>query len=417
MNLYVGLDVSLAKLDVCCLTDDEQFSILLERSFRNDHDGATELKEWILQAYQDYHFDRIVIGMESTSAYSFHPGYFFKEDPELSEMNVVVTIEEPSKIKKYREVFSENKNDALDAFYIADYLRIQRFNLSFLKEDQYIALQHLTRSRYQLIKQLTTVKQHFLENLYYKCNTLSMNLKEDGHSTTALSATVISLMTEDYSLDDLANMPLEELGQLIQKLGRGRFKAPEDLAKTIQKAIRSSYRLSKVHAQSIDIVLAVLVREIRSLEKAIKDLDKGIEDIVQILPEYQCLTSIPGIGPVYAAGIIAEIGQIERFDSQAKIAKYAGLSWKENQSGKRSSQNTPMIHRGNRFLRYYLVEAANSVKRYLPEYAQFYHKKFQEVPKHQHKRALVLTARKLVRLVDVLLRNHQLYTPPEGLHR
>ncbi|WP_141749260.1 transposase, partial [Globicatella sp. HMSC072A10] len=116
------------------------------------------------------------------------------------------------KIKKYREVFSENKNDALDAFYIADYLRIQRFNLSFLKEDQYIALQHLTRSRYQLIKQLTTVKQHFLENLYYKCNTLSMNLKEDGHSTTALSATVISLMTEDYSLDDLANMPLEELG-------------------------------------------------------------------------------------------------------------------------------------------------------------------------------------------------------------
>ena len=244
-----------------------------------------------------------------------------------------------------------------------------------------------------------------------------MNLKEDGHSTTALSATVISLMTEDYSLDDLANMPLEGLGQLIQKLGRGRFKAPENLAKTIQKAIRSSYRLSKVHAQSIDIVLAVLVREIRSLEKAIKELDKGIEEIVQTLPEYQCLTSIPGIGPVYAAGIIAEIGQIERFDSQAKIAKYAGLSWKENQSGKRSSQNTPMIHRGNRFLRYYLVEAANSVKRYLPEYAQFYHKKFQEVPKHQHKRALVLTARKLVRLVDVLLRNHQLYTPPEVLHR
>ena len=61
MNLYVGLDVSLAKLDVCCLTDDEQFSVLLERSFRNDHDGATEQKEWILQAYQDYHFDLSLI--------------------------------------------------------------------------------------------------------------------------------------------------------------------------------------------------------------------------------------------------------------------------------------------------------------------------------------------------------------------
>ena len=33
--------------------------------------------------------------------------------------------------------------------------------------------------------------------------------------------------------------------------------------------------------------------------------------------------------------------------------------------------------------------------------------------KHKHKRALVLTARKLVRLVDTLLRNRQLYVPPK----
>ncbi|BFH13767.1 hypothetical protein PMJ10TS2_33950 [Paenibacillus melissococcoides] len=69
------------------------------------------------------------------------------------------------------------------------------------------------------------------------------------------------------------------------------------------------------------------------------------------------------------------------------------------------------IRSGNRFLRYYLVEAANSVKNRDPEFREYYRKKFNEVPKHQHKRALVLTARKLVRLVDVLLRNDQLYTP------
>ena len=44
-----------------------------------------------------------------------------------------------------------------------------------------------------------------------------------------------------------------------------------------------------------------------------------------------------------------------------------------------------------------------------PVYREYYLKKYHEVPKHQHKRALVLTARKLVRMVDVLLRNHQLY--------
>src|SRR5699024_4122421 len=53
----------------------------------------------------------------------------------------------------------------------------------------------------------------------------------------------------------------------------------------------------------------------------------------------------------------------------------------------------------------------NSVRRHVPEYKYYYAKKYQEVPKHQHKRALALTARKLVRLVDALLRNNQIYTP------
>lgn len=66
----------------------------------------------------------------------------------------------------------------------------------------------------------------------------------------------------------------------------------------------------------------------RALEKNIKELDKVIEQLVVIIPEYQCLTSIPGIGKVYAAGLIAGIGQIERFEEQTKLAKYAGLSWK-----------------------------------------------------------------------------------------
>ncbi|NPV81877.1 MAG: IS110 family transposase, partial [Firmicutes bacterium] len=44
-----------------------------------------------------------------------------------------------------------------------------------------------------------------------------------------------------------------------------------------------------------------------------------------------------------------------------------------------------------------------------PEYAAFYKRKYDEVPKHQHKRALVLTARKFVRLVFALLSKDQIY--------
>lgn len=413
MKLFVGIDVSSEKLDVCFLTDDDQLSILSEISVANDIEGASLTRERILEFNENYRFDQIVIGMESTSMYSFHPSMFFHEDKELKKLNTVVTIENPFRIEQFSRIFDEDKTDRNDALRIADFLRIQRFTTSPIKEEKYMALQRLTRTRYQLIKQLTRTKQHFLENLTYKCNTLAREMKDE--STSLFSATEISLMTENFTLDELAELPLEAFSDLIQEKGRGRFKHPEKIAKAIQRAIRSSYRLGTVAQESIDIVLGVLVCEMRALEKNIKELDKAIEQLVIVIPEYQCLTSIPGIGKVYAAGLIAEIGQIERFEDQTKLAKYAGLSWKVKQSGNYQSQNTPLTKQGNRYFRYYLVETANSVKNYLPEYKAFYQSKYKEVPKHQHKRALVLTARKFTRLVDTLLRNHQLYTPPRSV--
>ena len=69
-----------------------------------------------------------------------------------------------------------------------------------------------------------------------------------------------------------------------------------------------------------------------------------------------------------------------------------------------------MTKTGNKYLRYYFIEAANRVKAQIPEYKQFYTRKYEEVSKTPHKRALVLTARKLVRLVFGLLHHNKLYT-------
>ncbi|EES70924.1 transposase, IS116/IS110/IS902 family, partial [Paenibacillus sp. oral taxon 786 str. D14] len=186
---------------------------------------------------------------------------------------------------------------------------------------------------------------------------------------------------------------------------------PENVARCIQKAARASYRLSKVVEDSIDLVLGTSIESIRSIQKQLKDLDKAIERVLDGIQGAQCLLSVPGIGKVYAAGLLGELGDIERFKDQAAVAKYAGLTWRRHQSGVFEAEDTARIKSGNRFLRYYLVEAANSVRMRDEEFGEYYRKKYQEVPKHQHKRALVLTARKLVRLVDVLLRNGQLYTP------
>ena len=109
----------------------------------------------------------------------------------------------------------------------------------------------------------------------------------------------------------------------------------------------------------------------KALESQIKEFDKAIKSQMELLPNV--LISISGIGPVYSAGIMAEIGDINRFNSQAALAKYAGLAWKQHQSGGFESEVTRLIPSGNRFLKYYLFEAAFSLVRCDKEYSDFYH--------------------------------------------
>ncbi|MFA9376111.1 MAG: transposase [Lachnotalea sp.] len=107
---------------------------------------------------------------------------------------------------------------------------------------------------------------------------------------------------------------------------------------------------------------------------------------------------------------IAEIGSIKCFRNNDALVKYCGIVWKENQSGNFRAENTPMNKAGNRYLRYYNIEATSSVIRHCPEFQSFYTKKYAEVTTNQHKRALALTSRKFLRMLFGLLDKSQLYS-------
>ncbi|PTL37307.1 IS110 family transposase [Alkalicoccus saliphilus] len=407
MKLFVGLDVSSFDMKVCVL--DQEGTTQDTWTVSNDLPGATMLKQRLLDLVEDTDIHTLKIGLESTSVYSFHPSMYLHHDQELKRYGAQVFVMNPKQIANFKKSYTEmNKTDEIDAFVIADYLRFGRNHMSIVKESQYVALQQLTRARYHLIKSVTREKQHFLQHLSFKCNTFSQEVDSSvfGHA-------MMELFLERYSLEELAQLPLEALAAFLQEKGRNRFPDPEEVAASIQRAVRSSYRLEKVVEDSLDVLLGSSIEIIRSHQKQIKEIDKTITRLMAGLT--QTIQSIPGFGPVFSAGIIAEIGQIDRFEDETKIAKYAGLSWRKHQSGRFTAEDTSLSRQGNQYLRYYLVEAANSVRRQIPEYQEYYQKKYQEVPKHQHKRALVLTARKLVRLVDALLRNHQLFTPERGV--
>ncbi|ATO44637.1 IS110 family transposase [Loigolactobacillus coryniformis subsp. torquens DSM 20004 = KCTC 3535] len=406
MNLYLGIDVGKSNLAFCALDSDRQCRFQDETT--NDLNGARQIKQTILAETHHQDYNQIIAGMEATSIYNFHPMTFLSTDPELKALGLTVIIINPYTSHHFSQLFDDGKTDKIDARHLADLLRVEPLGNPVMRQEKYVALQRLTRERYHLVRQLTDSKNHFLNNLYYRCNTLDQTVP-----TSVFGATMLTLLTdEELSLDEAAALPLAQLVDHLQRLSHGKFGDTEAVAKAIKQAVRSSYRLTKVVADSVNEILAVYAEEIRMLNKQIKSIDKTIAQVSSQVKGIQCLTSVPGIGPVYAAGIVAELGQIERFPDESHIAKYAGLAWLPHESGTSVRQKTPHTRKGNQYLRYYLVEAANSVRRYDTTYQRYYQKKYNEVPKYRHQRAAVLTARKLVRLVEVLLKNRQLYTAP-----
>ena len=405
--LYVGIDVG-SRNNVAYLMrpDGSKYGSF---SLQNNRGGAKLLTEKIVSAMGAMGLRDVVIGMESTSVYGDSLVYALREDGRLGQFQRKLHVLNPKQVRKFKEAYPDlPKNDFVDAFVIADHLRFGRIGKEVYMDDyRYKALQTLTRARFYAVQNLTREKQRFANYLFLKCSGIAQ--ASDIPNT---SATTLSLMEHFETADDLANADLEELASFVSEAGRGRFADPEATAKAIQAAAKGSYRLPKTVNDSVNQAMSVSIAAMRALESQIKTLDKAIEQQFEIIPN--TLTSIPGIGKVYSAGIIAEIGDINRFQSQASVAKYAGLVWTQHQSGEFEAQHTQLIKSGNRFLRYYLLEAANSVRRCDSEFRRYYDLKFKEVNQFQHKRALALTARKLVRLVFRLLKDNRLYIPPEG---
>lgn len=407
-TFYVGIDISKSSNQVYVMNSDG--SKVFNSSFRNSALGSKKLLDQICKLSNDAFF---CFGLESTGKYGEHLAMYLREANEIPTNMKSVHVLNAKQVKNFKGSYPElSKTDSIDAYIIADCLRFGRIGQKgTIMDDIYYALMQLTRLRYQYSNDLAREKNRFLNTLFLKFSTLSqIQASNDKLFSNTFGNSCVELVNEYYSVDEIAYEDIDSLTSFLIEKSKNHFKDPKALSNEIQKAARSSYKLSKLVQESVNQTLSFQTLTIRTFEKQLKELDKVISKQVEALNAYQILKSIPGVGPVYAAGILAEIGDINRFDNQASLAKYCGLAWKKKDSGSFKSDNTPGLQSGNRYLKYYLLEATNIIRLHEPEIKAFYSKKYNETPKTPHKRALVLTARKLVRLIFSLLKNNRLYT-------
>jgi len=413
-TLFVGIDVSLDKNHITAMDFHEK--VFIKKNFINNIPGSDDFVHDINECYKKFPFTQIIIGIESTSVYSMHLASFLAANTTLKTFDTKVYILNPKTTTAYRKTFIDlQKTDPTDSYLIADYARVGKIKTKPWRGDQHLALRKLTRHRLHIIELISAEKTYYQSNLFLKFSEFARLKGKDKLFSNKFGIAASSIIEELLSLDDIALTSVEDLADFIMNKSKNHFHNPTEIAKKIKQAARNSYKLNKIVYDPITVALSSSLNLIKAYEKEIKAIDKAIMQIIKGFQNnaFLSLTSIPGIGPVFAAGIIAEIGDIHVFKNDDKLAKYAGITWKKNDSGPKVSDDTRLTKTGNKYLRYYFQEAANSVRRVVPEYIQYYQKKYNEVHTHQHRRAVSLTSRKLIRLIFSLLVKNSLYIPKQ----
>ncbi len=158
----------------------------------------------------------------------------------------------------------------------------------------------------------------------------------------------------------------------------------EELNKAIQYNKRA-YSLQSIYSLAKDSIseqtgiysfeLKNMIKSIRFYSQLIKETDKEIKELMDERPS--SLLTIPNISYRLVSVILAEYGDIRKFDNPGQMLAFAGLEPSVNQSGNFNAKGK-MVKRGSTHLRRALGQAVENVVRYSNTFNQYYHKKRNE---------------------------------------
>jgi len=160
-------------------------------------------------------------------------------------------------------------------------------------------------------------------------------------------------------------------------------------------------------------VMTDLEEHIAFLEERIDTLSKAIQEHINQFPELKkqrdLLDSIPGIGKLTAATILAEIPNITEFDSARQVAAYAGLTPRNFLSGSSVHPKTRLSKTGNAHIRRALYMPAISATTWNPIIRVFYQKRLDNGLCKMA--ALAACMRKLLHIAFGILKHEQPFDP------
>lgn len=381
---YIGIDISKFKHD-CAVIDDVGDVVTPSWSFENDHEGFLQFK-----ALLDSLGSETRIGLESTGHYGTNLKLFLEScSTTFMEFNPLL-INRFIKSKSLRKT----KTDSIDCEMIARYLMTVEYKPyppSFYHTEK---LKSLTRFRDNLIRQRS-------RQLVELTNILDKTFPEfKPFFKGRFSTTAFHILINYSSPERIANMNSKSY-ETLRKLSRGRFSLTDFT--TLKHLARNTVG----HPDDFLLNEMAMVIDIFSqLDSKVGETETLIEEcVLEINPP---MLTIPGIGALSAAVILAEFGDFSKYETSAQLLSFAGMEPGYFQSGTAES-NGKMVKHGSSYLRYALMNCARTVVNYEPIFAEYYAKK--RAQGKTHRVALSHTAKKLVRVIFTLQTKNLVYDP------
>jgi len=358
--------------------------------FATTHKGADSLMSFI---FKNIGNSPCVFGMEATGHY-WYPIYSF-----LKAKGYTIYVINPIQSDSLRKMYiRQTKNDSIDSFLIAEVIRFGQFGTTSMADENILAMRQLCRYRDSVISSRTEIKLRIgtiMEQIFPEY--------EKQFSSLWVS-TSMGILEKYLTPENIENAPIDELFEIIKDKSHNRLTKAKAIS--IKEAAADTFGI-KIAQDTFSFQLKQLIDRMNFLDKQIEALDI---EIMKYYEQFDCyLHTIPGIGIIGAATILAEIGDISRFKNSSALVAFAGIDPTVRQSGEFNSTHNHMSKRGSPYLRHAIFLAATTCSFHNSPLNAYYKKK-RDQGKH-HLTATGAVARKLTTVIYAVLRDSKPYEP------
>jgi len=309
----------------------------------------------------------------------------------LSRLGFKPLLINPLRIKRFSSSLSLRltKTDPIDARTIALFLASGQ-NTTPSPDLKRQSLAELSRQVEALSQSIASLKNRIRQLLH----TLFPELPR---YINPFSKSALHLLLAFPSAQALSRATEEAIAQALKRVKRGR--RPSLSPHRLKELARQSIGLSDPAREAL---LQSLIRQLLLLEEEKRLLSQElVRHARELAPQaWEILLTIPGMGELSAATLIAEIGDISRFPGAKQLVAYAGLDPSVYESGK-IRRRSRISKRGNPHLRRILFILAQHVVRRTQTFSTYF-RRLRRKGK-AYRQAMVAVAHKLLRVIYALL--------------